>query len=192
MKVKIVKAKVKEQKVNCCLEPGFLGISMCTDKLLKKIDGKISRKLTSEKKDSKFVREEITAPLELAIILIIFTSNVINNNRLSNYESITILIKVLVEKYDPKIPNYILLDNNWFYRRNNHGIQMYLPEIVTDAKNTFVRTTLHIKDLNTSDLIISDSNSDSSSTSSSEIEAIHKTEGVRKCPILKHKVKRKA
>jgi len=43
----------------------------------------------------------------------------------------------------------------------------------------------------TSDSITSDSNSDSSSTSSSEIEAIHKTEGVRKCPILKHKVKRK-
>ncbi|CAJ0855943.1 3620_t:CDS:1 [Entrophospora sp. SA101] len=242
MKVKIVKAKVGDQKVNCRLEPGFLGISMCTDKLLKKIGGKISRKLTSEEKDSKFVREETTAPLGLAIIPITFTSNVINNIHLSIYESITIPTKVLVEKYDPKMPNYILLGNNWFYGRNNHGIQMYLPEIVTDAKNAFVRTTLRIKDLSwkvdttkakkkprvnvsvnkrdihdfykilpgkskdslphrlnipassgsdTSDSITSDSNSDSSSTSSSEIEAIHKTEGVRKRPILKRKVKRK-
>ncbi|CAJ0643987.1 14591_t:CDS:2 [Entrophospora sp. SA101] len=238
----IVKAKVGDQKVNCRLEPGFLGISMCTDKLLKKIGGKISRKLTSEEKDSKFVREETTAPLGLAIIPITFTSNVINNIHLSIYESITIPTKVLVEKYDPKMPNYILLGNNWFYGRNNHGIQMYLPEIVTDAKNAFVRTTLRIKDLSwkvdttkakkkprvnvsvnkrdihdfykilpgkskdslphrlnipassgsdTSDSITSDSNSDSSSTSSSEIEAIHKTEGVRKRPILKRKVKRK-
>ncbi|CAH1768122.1 2834_t:CDS:2 [Entrophospora sp. SA101] len=238
----IIKAKVGDQKVNCRLEPGFLGISMCTDKLLKKIGGKISRKLTSEEKDSKFVREETTAPLGLAIIPITFTSNVINNIHLSIYESITIPTKVLVEKYDPKMPNYILLGNNWFYGRNNHGIQMYLPEIVTDAKNAFVRTTLRIKDLSwkvdttkakkkprvnvsvnkrdihdfykilpgkskdslphrlnipassgsdTSDSITSDSNSDSSSTSSSEIEAIHKTEGVRKRPILKRKVKRK-
>ncbi|CAG8460073.1 6901_t:CDS:1, partial [Ambispora leptoticha] len=144
---KIVKAKIGKQKVNYHLEPEFLGISMCTDKLLKKIGGKISRKLTSEEKDSKFIRKEITALLGLAIIPIIFTSNVINNNCLSNYESITILTKVLVEKYDLKIPNYILLGNNWFYRCNNHGIQMYLPEIVTDAKNTFVRITLHIKNL---------------------------------------------
>jgi len=79
-----------------------LEISMCTDKLLKKISGKISRKLTSEEKDSKFVREKTTAPLGLAIIPITFTSNVINNNRLSNYESITIPTKVLVEKYDPR------------------------------------------------------------------------------------------
>ncbi|CAJ0837127.1 12515_t:CDS:1, partial [Entrophospora sp. SA101] len=170
-------------------------------------------------KDSKFVREETTASLGLAIIPITFTSNVINNNHLSNYESITIPTKVLVEKYDLKMPNYILLGNNWFYGRNNHGIQMYLPEIVTDAKNAFVRTTLRIKDLSwkvdttkakkkprvnvsvnkrdipassgsdTSDSITSDSNLDSSSTSSSEIEAIHKTEGVRKRPILKRKVK---
>lgn len=58
MKVKIVKAKVGSRKVNCRLETGFFGVSMCTDKLLKKIGSKISRKLTPEEKDSKFVREE--------------------------------------------------------------------------------------------------------------------------------------
>ncbi|CAG8820490.1 11336_t:CDS:1, partial [Dentiscutata erythropus] len=63
---------------------------MCTDKLLKKIGDKISRKLTPEEKDSKFVREETTAPLGLAVIPLTFTSNVIKNYRLSNYESITI------------------------------------------------------------------------------------------------------
>ncbi|CAG8843382.1 25330_t:CDS:2, partial [Gigaspora margarita] len=143
----IVKAKVGTQKVNCRLELGFLGPSMYSDKLFKKIGGKISRKLTPEEKDSKFVREETTALFGLAVILLTFTSNVINNHRLSNYESITILTKVLVEKYDPKMPNYILLGKNWFYERNNSGLQIYLPEIVTDAKNAFVRTTLHIKDL---------------------------------------------
>ena len=157
MKVKIVKAKVGEQKVNCHLEPGFLGISMCTDKLLKKIGGKISRKLTPKEKDSKFVREETTAPLGLAIIPLTFTSNIINNHRLSNcqrqthsdYRSITIPTEVLVEKYDLQTPNYILLGNNWFYGRSriNDKIQHYLPEIVTDAKDAFVRTTLRIKNL---------------------------------------------
>ncbi|RHZ76345.1 hypothetical protein Glove_198g82 [Diversispora epigaea] len=127
MKIKIVKAKVRTQKVNCHLKPGFLGVSMCTDKLLKKIGGKISRKLTPEEKDSKFVREETTAPLGLAVIPLIFTSNVIKNHRLSNYESITIPTEVLVEKYNPQTPNFILL--------------------VTDAENALVRTTLRIKDL---------------------------------------------
>ncbi|CAJ0865489.1 14393_t:CDS:1 [Entrophospora sp. SA101] len=112
MKVKIVEAKVGKQKVNCRLEPGFLGPSMCSDKLLKKIGGKISRKLTPEEKDSKFVREETTSPLGLVIIPLTFTSNIINNHRLSNYESITIPTEVLVEKYDHKTPNYILLGNN--------------------------------------------------------------------------------
>ncbi|CAJ0893234.1 5821_t:CDS:2 [Entrophospora sp. SA101] len=108
----IVEAKVGKQKVNCRLEPGFLGPSMCSDKLLKKIGGKISRKLTPEEKDSKFVREETTSPLGLVIIPLTFTSNIINNHRLSNYESITIPTEVLVEKYDHKTPNYILLGNN--------------------------------------------------------------------------------
>ncbi|CAJ0853058.1 8660_t:CDS:1 [Entrophospora sp. SA101] len=145
--MKIVKAKVGSQKINCRLEPGFLGLSMCTDKLLKKIGGKISRKLTPEEKDSKFVREETTAPLGLAVIPLTFTSNVIKNHRLSNYESITIPTEVLVEKYGPQMPNFILLGNNWFYGRNNDGFQTYLPEIVTDAENALVRTTLRIKDL---------------------------------------------
>ncbi|CAJ0857201.1 10746_t:CDS:2, partial [Entrophospora sp. SA101] len=98
-------------------------------------------------KDSKFVREETTAPLGLAVIPLTFTSNVIKNHRLSNYESITIPTEVLVEKYGPQMPNFILLGNNWFYGRNNDGFQTYLPEIVTDAENALVRTTLRIKDL---------------------------------------------
>ncbi|CAG8485052.1 9797_t:CDS:2 [Acaulospora colombiana] len=69
------------------------------------------------------------------------------NSSEKNYESITIPTEVLVEKYDSKTPNYILLGNNWFYGRNNDGLQTYLPEIVTDAENAFVRTTLRIKDL---------------------------------------------
>ncbi|CAG8515564.1 5016_t:CDS:1 [Acaulospora colombiana] len=150
MKVKIVKAKVGTQNVDCRLEPGFLGISMCTDKLLKKIGGKISRKLTPEEKDSKFVREETTAPLGLAIIPLTFTSNIKTNARLSNKKSITIPTEALVEKYNPKIPNYILLGNNWFYGRkyDNDELQTYIPEIVIDTEDAFVRTTLRIKDLN--------------------------------------------
>ncbi|RHZ80890.1 hypothetical protein Glove_131g60 [Diversispora epigaea] len=151
MLVKIVKAKVRGQKVNCHLEPGFYDPSMGSDKFLKKIDGKINRKLTPEEKDSKFVKEEITAPLGLAIIPLTFISNIKNNLRFSNKKSITILTEVLVEEYDPKMPNYILLSNNWFYGRSriNDKIQHYLPEIVTDAKNAFVKTTLRIKDLKT-------------------------------------------
>ncbi|RHZ63147.1 hypothetical protein Glove_332g52 [Diversispora epigaea] len=151
MLVKIVKAKVGGQKVNCHLELGFHGPSMCSDKLLKKIGDKISRKLTPEEKDSKFVREETTAPLGLAIIPLTFISNIKNNLRLSNKKSITIPTEVLIEKYDSKTPNYILLGNNWFYGRSriNDKIQHYLPEIMTDAKNAFVRTTLRIKDLKT-------------------------------------------
>ncbi|CAG8558969.1 22605_t:CDS:2 [Gigaspora margarita] len=51
MKVKIVKAKVGSRKINCHLEPGFLGVFICTNKLLKKIGSKNSRKLTPEEKD---------------------------------------------------------------------------------------------------------------------------------------------
>jgi hypothetical protein len=149
MKAKIVKAKVEGQKVNCRLEPGFLGLSMCTDKLLKRIGGKISRKLTLEEKDSKFVREETTAPLGLAVIPLTFTSNIKNNARLNNKKSITIPTEVLIEKYNSKLPNYILLDNNWFCDRkyDDDELQTYIPEIVTDTEDTWVRTTFRIKNL---------------------------------------------
>ncbi|CAG8694629.1 14428_t:CDS:2, partial [Ambispora leptoticha] len=199
---KIVEAKVGKQKVNCHLEPGFLGPSMCSDKLLKKIGGKISRKLTPKEKDSKFIREKTTSPLGLAIIPLTFTSNIINNHHLSNCQRQT----------------------HSGYRSITIPTETYLPEIVIDAKNAFVRTTLHIKDLRTkkkprinvsvnkrdihdfykslsgesdsSDS--SDSDSGNSSTSSSEIEVIHmhKTEAVgskshccaiRKRPIQKRK-----
>ncbi|CAG8569343.1 2620_t:CDS:1 [Ambispora leptoticha] len=149
MTVKIVKAKVGSQKINCRLEPGFLGISMCTDKLLKKIGGKISRKLTPEEKDSKFIREEATSPLGLAVIPLTFTSNIKDNIRLNNKKSITIPTEVLVERYNSTLPNYILLGNNWFYGRkyDDDELQTYIPEIVTDAEDAWVRTTLRIKNL---------------------------------------------
>ncbi|RIB02416.1 hypothetical protein C2G38_883215 [Gigaspora rosea] len=147
--MKIVKAKVGSQKINCHLEPGFLGLSMCTDKLLKKIGGKISRKLTLEEKDSKFIREEATAPLGLAVIPLTFTSNIKDNIRLNNKKSITIPTEVLVDRYNSTLPNYILLSNNWFYGRkyDDDELQTYIPEIVTDAEDAWVRTTLHIKNL---------------------------------------------
>ncbi|CAG8661069.1 11579_t:CDS:2, partial [Ambispora gerdemannii] len=144
------KARVGIQKVNCYLNPGFLGPAMCIDKLLKKIGGKISRKLTPEEKDSKFIREEATAPLGLVIIPLTFTSNIKDNIRLNNEKSITILTEILVEKYTPKMSNYILLDNNWFYDRkyDDDELQIYISEIVTDTEDAWVRTTLRIKDLN--------------------------------------------
>ncbi|RHZ73746.1 hypothetical protein Glove_229g125 [Diversispora epigaea] len=150
METKIVKAKVGEQKVNCRLGPGFLGPSMCTDKLLRKIGGKINRKTTSGEKDSKFFREMTTHPIGWAIIPLTFTSNIKNNICLCNKKSITIPTEVLVEKYSPKLPNYILLGNNWFYGRkyDDDERQTYIPEIVTDAEDAWVRTTLRIKDLN--------------------------------------------
>ncbi|CAG8820454.1 4968_t:CDS:1, partial [Racocetra persica] len=120
------------------------------NKLLKKIGGIISRKLTPKEKDSKFVREETTAPLGLTIIPPTFISNIKNNAHLSNKKSITIPTEVLIEKSNPKTPNYILLGNNWFYGRkyNNDELQTYIPEIVIDTEDAFVRTTLRIKDLN--------------------------------------------
>ncbi|CAG8633203.1 5736_t:CDS:2, partial [Ambispora leptoticha] len=117
IKVKIVKAKVGMQKVNYHLEPGFLEIFMCSDKLLKKISGKISRKLTSEKKDNKFIREEITAPLGLVIIPLTFISNIKNNARLNNKKSIMILSEFYGHKY------------------NDDELQTYISEIVTNAED---------------------------------------------------------
>ena len=77
--MKIAKAKVGSQKINCRLGPEFLGPSMCTDKLLKKIEGRIARKISSKNKDSKFFREMTTHPIGWAIIPLTFTSNIKNN-----------------------------------------------------------------------------------------------------------------
>ncbi|CAG8841258.1 33128_t:CDS:1, partial [Racocetra persica] len=131
----------------------FLEISMCSNKLLKKIGDIISRKLTPKEKDSKFVKEETTAPLGLTIIPPTFISNIKNNARLSNKKSIMIPTEVLIEKSNPKTPNYILLGNNWVYGRkyNNDELQTYIPEIVIDTEDAFVRTILRIKDLNGSE-----------------------------------------
>ncbi|RIB02731.1 hypothetical protein C2G38_2227026 [Gigaspora rosea] len=105
---------------------------MCSDKLLKKIGSKISRKLTPKKKNSKFIREETIAPLGLAIILLIFTSNIKNNAILYN----------------------------------NNKLQTYIPEIVIDTEDAFVRTTLHIKDLNGSGVSKAESQESNISTTS--------------------------
>ncbi|RHZ78000.1 hypothetical protein Glove_168g311 [Diversispora epigaea] len=237
--MKIAKAKVGSRKVNCHLAPGFLGPSMCSDELLKKIGGKITRRISSKDKDSKFFREMTTHPIGWAVIPLTFTSNIKNNVRLGNKKSIIIPTEVLVEKYTPQLPNYILLGNNWFYGRKYYDDELwtYIPEIVTDAEDAWVRTTLCINNLiegkgemvivsvdkrdihdfykilpgkskdslprrsnisatsdsGTSDSDTSDSDSGNSSTSSSGIEVIHthKTEAVRKRPILKRKVKGK-
>jgi hypothetical protein len=54
---------------------------------------------------------------------------------------------VLIVKHNSTSHNYILLGNDWFYGRNNDGDQVYLAEIVADAEDVWVRTTLRIKDL---------------------------------------------
>ncbi|CAG8706703.1 807_t:CDS:2, partial [Scutellospora calospora] len=89
--------------------PNHSLLSICTDKLLKKIGSKISRKLILEEKDSKFIREEATALLGLAVILLIFISNIKDNIRLNNKKSIMIPTEVLVDRYNSTLPNYILL-----------------------------------------------------------------------------------
>ncbi|CAG8580863.1 6703_t:CDS:2, partial [Scutellospora calospora] len=187
---------------------GFLGISMCSNKLLKKIGSIISRKLTSKKKNSKFVKEETTALLGFTIILSIFISNIKNNTCLSNKKSIMILTEVLIEKSNPKTLNYILLSNNWFYSRkyNNDELQTYISEIVINTEDAFPRAIILVnkrdihdfykilprksKDLlyrrlnifTTSDL----STSNIDFISSLRIEVIY-----MKHPILKRKVKSK-
>ncbi|CAG8481446.1 24376_t:CDS:2, partial [Gigaspora rosea] len=84
------------------------------------------------------------------------------------------------------IENNACLNNNWFYGRkyNNDKLQIYIPEIVIDKEDAFVRTTLCVKDLNgsgvsktekaksyniaTSNLSTLNVNSDNSSISSIE------------------------
>ncbi|CAG8661615.1 7796_t:CDS:2, partial [Paraglomus brasilianum] len=154
MKVEIVKAKVGLRKVNCRLEPGFLGISMCSDKLLKKIGGKISRKLTPEEKDSKFVREETQLHLDW----------------------------LTCRKYDPKTPNYILLDLSRSgvakTKKKSRVIVLVNKRDIHDFYKIFPgkskESLPHRSNISaTSDSVTSDSNSGNSSTSSSEIEVIH-------------------
>ncbi|CAG8542806.1 1701_t:CDS:2 [Scutellospora calospora] len=190
------------------LFPKFFAINS-DGEFLKKIDGKISRKLTLEEKDSKFIREKATAPLGLAVILLIFTSNIKDNIHLNNKKSIMILTEVLVDRYNSTLPNYILLSNNWFYGRkyDDDELQTYIPEIrvIVSVNKRDIHDFYKIlpeksKDSSTSNLDTSSnsdtSNSDSSnsSISSSEIEATHahKTRAVKKCPIRKRKVKGKA
>jgi len=156
MNVKIVKAKVGTKKVNCCLEPGFLGPPMCTDKILKKIGGKITKRITPEEKNDILLWGNSMHPLGWAVIPLTFTSNIKDNIRLGNDKSITIPTEVVVEKYNSKIPNFIMLGNDWFFTEddendsgssaNAHKIPTYLPEIVIDAEDGLVRTTLRIKD----------------------------------------------
>ncbi|RHZ52871.1 hypothetical protein Glove_456g42 [Diversispora epigaea] len=184
---------------------GFQGLSMCSDKLLKKIGGKISRKLTPEEKDSKFIKEETTTSLGLAIIPLTFTFNVKNNARLSNKKSITIQTEVLVEKYIPKLPNYILLGDKWFYdlshanvkkrpkiiesvdKRDIHDFYKILPGKSKDESKTqdSVSSLSHRSNISATFDSDSSSNSDTSNSSSffissseSEDKHIYKTVAV--------------
>ncbi|RHZ53474.1 hypothetical protein Glove_441g98 [Diversispora epigaea] len=127
MKVKIVKAQVGTQKVNCHLAPGFDRPLICTDKILKKLGGKIVRRITSDKKDSKFIREVATILLGWTVIPLTFVSD--NSTK----KSITILTKVLVDKHKSTLPNYILLGQKWFRGFNmvDDITPSYLPIIVT-------------------------------------------------------------
>ncbi|RHZ44062.1 hypothetical protein Glove_767g6 [Diversispora epigaea] len=172
-----------DAKVNCRLVPGFLGPSMCTDKILKKVRGKITRRITPEDKNSKFFRQMTTNPLEWAIIP--HTSNIKNNARLS----ITIPTEVLVKKYNSALPNYILLGNDWFYGRkyDNDELQTYLPEIVTDAKDGWkeqlcVSRILKPKRSQGSDTSDSSASNASLSSSGSEDVHVYKTTAIKKRP----------
>ncbi|CAG8632825.1 6886_t:CDS:2 [Acaulospora morrowiae] len=117
----IAKAKAGSQKINCHLEPGFLGPSMCANKLLKKIGGEINRKITPEDKNRKFFGEMTTNPLGLAK----------NDPKTPNY--------------------ILLGNNWFYGRKYiNDELQIYLPKIVTDAGNARVRATLRVKSLSKS------------------------------------------
>ncbi|CAG8603339.1 6297_t:CDS:2 [Paraglomus brasilianum] len=117
--MKIAKAKFRDQEVNCCLEPGFLGPAMCSDKILKHIGGKITRRISSEDKDSRFFREMTTHPIGWNVIPLTFTSSVECSRFSKQYTSITIPTQ----------------------------LQTYRAEIVTDAEDGWARTTLRIKNL---------------------------------------------
>ncbi|RHZ81633.1 hypothetical protein Glove_117g278 [Diversispora epigaea] len=140
MKAKIVKAKVEGQKVNCRLEPGFLRLSMCTDKLLKRIGGKISRKLTLEEKDSKFVREETTAPLGVSLGLT-------DSERINLLNTKIVKAKVEGQKVNCRLePGFLRLSmcTDKLLKRIGGKISRKLTLEEKD-KDAWVRTTLHIK-----------------------------------------------
>ncbi|CAJ0900704.1 2188_t:CDS:2 [Entrophospora sp. SA101] len=132
------------------------GASMCTDKILKKIGGKITRRITLEDKDSKFFNEMTTHPLGWAWFC--------------------------TKEYDEvKLPTYLL-------------------EIVTNAEDAWVRTTLRIKNyeekgsrvivsvnkISESDSFDSDSSNSSSSSSDSENGEVY-TITKRKCRCVEKK-----
>ncbi|CAG8605573.1 5409_t:CDS:1 [Acaulospora morrowiae] len=147
--MKIAKAKFRDQEVNCCLEPGFFGPAMCSDKVLKHIGGKITRRISSEDKDSRFFREMTTHPIGWTVIQLTFTSSA-KCSRFSKQDiSITIPTQVLIVKHHPEFPNYIMLGFDWFTGRkyDDDELQTYRAEIVTDAEDGWVRITLRIKNL---------------------------------------------
>jgi len=147
--MKIAKAKFRDQKVNCCLEPGFLGPTICSDKILKHIGGKITRRISSEDKDSRFFREMTTHPIGWTVIPLTFTSSVECSRFSKQYTFITIPTQVLIVKHHPEFPNHIMLGFDWFTGRkyDDEELQIYRAEIVTDAEDGWVRTTLRIKNL---------------------------------------------
>nr|CAG8655422.1 2817_t:CDS:2 [Entrophospora candida] len=107
-------------------------------------------------------------------------------------------------------PIYILLGNNWFCTKqyDKDKLPTYLPEIVTDAEDAWVRTTLRIKNFeekgsrvivsvnksnNTHTVLVSesdssynDSSNSSSSSSDSENGEVY-TISKRKCRCVKKK-----
>jgi hypothetical protein len=136
MHVKTVEAKVGKEKVYCNLQPGFRGPSIYTDKILKSIGRKISRQISIKDRNSKFFREMGAHPLGWVVVPLTFTTNIKFESQPNNKtKPITILAEVLIVKHNSASHNYILLGNDWFYGQNNDGDQVYLAEIVTDAKD---------------------------------------------------------
>ena len=93
---------------------------------------------------------EITAnPIGWTVIPLTFTSSVECSRFSKQYTFITIPTQVLIVKHHPEFPNHIMLGFDWFTGRkyDDEELQIYRAEIVTDAEDGWVRTTLRIKNL---------------------------------------------
>ncbi|CAG8509541.1 12387_t:CDS:1 [Ambispora leptoticha] len=83
------------------------------------------------------------------MISLTFTSSVECSRFSKQYTFITIPIQVLIIKHHPEFPNHIMLGFDWFTSRkyDDEELQIYRAEIITDAEDSWVRTTLCIKNL---------------------------------------------
>ena len=83
------------------------------------------------------------------MIPLTFTLSVQCSQFSKRYTSITIPTQVLIVKHQPEFPNNIMLGLDWFTGRkyDDEKLQTYRAEIVTDAEDGWVRTTLRIKNL---------------------------------------------